>query len=84
MTKSEPSDGNEIQCLIIMNMNDNVFIVVRSKKADLRPLSLYYYLNLQVQSQSKVYRLVLRVLSQKHVIILRVSTPFTVPITWYL
>ena len=61
-----------------------MFIVVRSKKDDLRPLSLYYYLNLQVKSQSKVYRLVLRVLSLKYAIILRVSTPFSVPITWYL
>ena len=49
--------------------------MVRPKKDDLRPLSLYYYLNLQVKSQSKAYRLILRVLSLKYTIILRVFQP---------
>ena len=61
-----------------------MFIVVRSKKDDLRPLSLYYYLNFQVKSQNKVYRPALRVCSLKYVIFLRDSTPFTVPIREYL
>ena len=52
-----------------------MFIVVRSKKDDLRPLSLYYYLNFQVKSQNKVYRLVLRVFSLKYPIFLR-DSPF--------
>ena len=41
-----------------------MFIVVRPKKDDLRPLSLYYGLNIRVKSQNKAYRLVLRVFSQ--------------------
>ena len=61
-----------------------MFIVVRSKKDDLRPLSLYYYSNFQVKSQNKVYRLVLRVFSLKYAIFLRDSTPFTVPVLEYL
>ena len=57
-----------------------MFIVVRPKKDDLRPLDLYYSLNFRVKSQNQDYRQILRVLSLKYVIFLRDSTPVTVPI----
>ena len=61
-----------------------MFIVVRSKKDDLRPLDLYYSLNFRVKSQNKDYRSILRVFSLKYVIFLRDSTLFTVPIREYI
>ena len=56
-----------------------MFIVVRSKKDDLRPLSLYYYLNFRVKSQNKDYRLIPRVRSLKYAIFLRDPTLLQCP-----